>query len=127
MCGIVGFFGSNLPGCQEETHRRGEGRRTRHRCGGGLRCTTYGNHQIEDFDGGLVTLGAYRPGRGAWDTERDPSGVSGAKECVIRLKVPQHWGMSGGSIDSNEDRQDLCVHRGLIKDRGAFRRGKVYI
>ena len=75
--------------CQEETRKRGEGKTRRHRCGGGLNRPPIGNHQIADFDGGLLTLGAYRPGRGAWDTERDPSGVSGAKECVIRLKVPQ--------------------------------------
>jgi len=46
---------------QEETHRRGEGRRTRHRFGGGLNRPPIENHQIADFDGGGGSLGFNAP------------------------------------------------------------------
>ena len=49
---------------QEETHRRGEGRRTRHRCGGGLNRPPIGNHQIADFDGGGGPLELIAPDAG---------------------------------------------------------------
>jgi len=61
---------------KRRTRRTRGGDALLHRCGGGLNRPPIGNHQIEDFDGGLVTLGAYRPGRGAWDTESSASGVS---------------------------------------------------
>ena len=80
-----------------ETRRRTRGGDALlHRCGGGLNRPPIGNHQIEDFDGGLLTLGAYRPRRGAWDTERDPSGVSGASpRHPVESGLPQNWGLGG--------------------------------
>ena len=41
------------------------------------------------------------------------------------FQSPPELGDLGGSIDSNEDRQDLCVHCNLNKERGGFSRGEI--